>query len=572
MKRLILCSMMLVAGCGARATKPATQPAAARSPALAENTTLGRVVVYRNGVAYFERHAHVTGDTLVLSVPTDKIDDLLKSLTVTDERTKLPTPVAYRTDVPPGHDSVVEMTITLPGPAPHDLLLSYVAEAPAWKPSYRVVMGADGEIDLQGWTVIDNASGEDWSGVRVGVGSSAALSFRHDLRSVRDVPRDALRPNAPFALLGTAEDPGAKAAPTPAITPTTTPTPPRPTAPASTEAIGSSLFESPVPMTVRRGTSAMISILHERTQGEIAYLYDPKSTSPDAAFPYRVVRLKNPTSSVLESGPFALFGEGRFIGEGLPDPIPAHGVAFISFALDRQIVVAPAAPTSHESIAKISSIENGIVQAEMRHAVKRSYVIKNRQSDLVPVYVRHVVSPGYHLTTPASEKLGDSQLFRVTVDGSSQTELAIEEEAPVARAIDVRVPGSLELVQAFLDASPPDAPLRARVASLVAIDKTVRDGTLREALLQRELAAYVDRATELKAQIAELRTAHTGTALQKELQKLLAEVERSQSKATAESASLKDSLTVARIAFQNRAAELTLPSGDRALMALGRQE
>jgi hypothetical protein len=188
MKRLILCSMLLVAGCGARATKPAVRPDAARPPALAENTTLGRVVVYRNGVAYFERHAHVTGDSLVLSVPADKIDDLLKSLTVTDLHTKQPAPVAYRTDVRAEKDSVVEMTIALSGSAPHDLLLSYVAEAPAWKPSYRVVMGQDGEIDLQGWTVIDNASGEDWKGVRVGVGSSAALSFRAPRADSRSEP------------------------------------------------------------------------------------------------------------------------------------------------------------------------------------------------------------------------------------------------------------------------------------------------------------------------------------------------------------------------------------------------
>ena len=565
MKRLILGSMLLVAGCGAGAGKVGVRPESARPAAVAANTTLGHVVVYRNGVAYFERHAHVSGDALVLHVPADRIDDLLKSLTVTDLRTKQPTPVSYRTDVRPGKDSVVEMTIALSGPAPHDLLLSYVAEAPAWKPSYRVVIGQDGEIDLQGWTVIDNASGEDWNSVRVGVGSSAALSFRHDLRSIRDVQRDPMRPNAPFALTPHAEEPSAP----PAAPGAAAPPAPAPPKPPSTDAIGSSQFESPVPMTVRQGTSAMISILHERTQGEIAYLYDPGAPGPDAQFPFRVVRLMNPTSSVLESGPFALFGDGRFIGEGLPDPIPARGVAFIPFALDRQVAVTPGPVTTHESIAKIHAIENGILQTEVRHAVKRSFVIKNRQSERAVVYVRHMVSSGFHLTTPASEKLGEAQLFRVSVDPSAQTELAIEEEAPVARAIDIRAAGSLALVQAFLDAAPPDNPLRARVASLVAIDKTLREGATREAMLARETAAYAERAAELKAQIAELRAARTGAPLQKELAKLLVEIERSHAKATAESAALTDSLTVARIAFQNRAAELTLAASERPLVAQG---
>jgi hypothetical protein len=61
------------------------------------DTTLGRVVVYRNGVAYFERYAEINGDSLRLSVPGDKIDDFLKSLTVTDATTGKPAPIAYPT-------------------------------------------------------------------------------------------------------------------------------------------------------------------------------------------------------------------------------------------------------------------------------------------------------------------------------------------------------------------------------------------------------------------------------------------------------------------------------------------
>ena len=48
---------------------------------------LGRVVVYRNGVAYFERHARVQGNELRLEVPGQRLDDFLKSLTVVDVKT-----------------------------------------------------------------------------------------------------------------------------------------------------------------------------------------------------------------------------------------------------------------------------------------------------------------------------------------------------------------------------------------------------------------------------------------------------------------------------------------------------
>ena len=55
------------------------------------------MVVYRNGVAYFERTADVNGDHLDLKVPADKVDDFLKSLTVVDAQTGKPAPVSYPT-------------------------------------------------------------------------------------------------------------------------------------------------------------------------------------------------------------------------------------------------------------------------------------------------------------------------------------------------------------------------------------------------------------------------------------------------------------------------------------------
>ena len=73
-----------------------------------------------------------------------------------------------------------------------EVLLTYVTESPAWKPSYRVVVGTNNKVMLEGWAIVDNVSGEDWKGVLVGVGASSALSFRYDLWSVRRIDRDLL--------------------------------------------------------------------------------------------------------------------------------------------------------------------------------------------------------------------------------------------------------------------------------------------------------------------------------------------------------------------------------------------
>lgn len=178
------------------------------------DTALGRVVVYRNGIAYYERRAAVQGDELALEVPRDKVDDFLKSLNVTDAKTGEALPISYPTRGAT-RGSTVEMRVKLPPEASHQVVLTYITESPSWKPSYRLTVDPGGKVSVQGWAIVDNTSGEDWKGVRVGVGSSSALSFRYDLRSVRKVRRETLQAERRFAAApptggatygGTAED------------------------------------------------------------------------------------------------------------------------------------------------------------------------------------------------------------------------------------------------------------------------------------------------------------------------------------------------------------------------------
>ncbi|MFY0535124.1 hypothetical protein [Nannocystis pusilla] len=44
------------------------------------------MVLYRNGIGYFERRGEVKGDALVIKVRKDQVNDLLKSLTVIDRK------------------------------------------------------------------------------------------------------------------------------------------------------------------------------------------------------------------------------------------------------------------------------------------------------------------------------------------------------------------------------------------------------------------------------------------------------------------------------------------------------
>ncbi|KAB2898184.1 MAG: DUF4139 domain-containing protein [Kofleriaceae bacterium] len=55
-------------------------------PTADAGLALERVVLYRNGVGYFERAGRVDGDLLTIKVRKDQVNDLLKSLTVVERR------------------------------------------------------------------------------------------------------------------------------------------------------------------------------------------------------------------------------------------------------------------------------------------------------------------------------------------------------------------------------------------------------------------------------------------------------------------------------------------------------
>jgi len=301
-----LCIATLIAA-ASLATGCEPQGVRSRFPTTA-SLDLDRVVLYRNGVGYFERAGEVDGNTLRIKVRKDQINDLLKSLTIVDRKTGKAVSVSMPLDpqtwanaalasLSPGHGSLagvldslrgaevllnttlgaiegrivlvehidqepdpttaskrrgpgaaqplgsdhkitlmqdqqlrivrlskvrgvtlhdgdlamqfhrrldatagegmfqqVEVEITLAGNASHDLVVSYVVEAPMWKPTYRIVLPEAGKGDalLQAWAVVDNTSGEDWRQVKMSLTAGAPIAFRYDMHTPRNVYREDL--------------------------------------------------------------------------------------------------------------------------------------------------------------------------------------------------------------------------------------------------------------------------------------------------------------------------------------------------------------------------------------------
>jgi hypothetical protein len=693
---------------------------ASTSSFVRSDATLGRVVVYRNGIAYFERTAHVDGDDLRLAVPEDKVDDFLKSLTVVDAKTGEAAPIAYPTGTANAESGLIDMKIHVTGPTSHDLRLSYVTEAPSWKPSYRLMLGKDGKVNVQAWAIVDNTSGEDWQNVQLGVGSSSALSFRFDLRSVRLVQRETLHQDdlfarapptggATFAQLaqGHEQQPGqpgrrvvvdfsddvlhassvstqaevqgvhqdaqkARAirsvevsgksvahlsgAQASAVRPPPPPPPPVQAAPqgqievmartmASThksfvvegyadakdadkyaasldranrareqlirsgvdpsrvvavgsgekqgrkggvsileapnapeepekkadvlvqataqaqgsDPIGTSHFESKARMTVPRGSSAMVSILSTDTAGEVVYFFDAETPRGNATYPFRAVRVQNPTDSVLEQGPVTVFGEGKFVGEGMCDPIPARSTAFIPFALDRQIVV-ERKDADVDHIARVITVQRGVFSTEVQHTRRSTFVLNNRLGERATVYVRHTVAEGYKLTKAPEkrERLGAAHLFRVDIEPGGSAELTIEESTPLFKTADIRSTAGMEMVTTYLSSAAADGPLKAAVGVLIDLHREMANAEQQIQTTREQMEEYRARMDELHAQIVTLKMVKTAGPLMQSLERKLQEMSDRLSKATLDVASLQERLMVARIKFQDGVADLSL--------------
>ena len=80
------------------------------------------------------------------------------------------------------------VTIELGGGA-SEVAVNYVVPTPIWKSSYRLVFGPDGTPLLEGWAIVDNTSGEDWTNVDMSLVSGLPVSFISRLYEPRYVSR-----------------------------------------------------------------------------------------------------------------------------------------------------------------------------------------------------------------------------------------------------------------------------------------------------------------------------------------------------------------------------------------------
>ena len=77
--------------------------------------------------------------------------------------------------------------------------VGYVADAPLWKPTYRLST-ADGKTTVELLAAIENTSDDDWNDVRVSLVSGRPITFKMDLYDPLFVPRPTVEPEVYASL------------------------------------------------------------------------------------------------------------------------------------------------------------------------------------------------------------------------------------------------------------------------------------------------------------------------------------------------------------------------------------
>jgi hypothetical protein len=599
--------------------------ACARSPVVQSELPIRRVVVYRNGVAYFERTGHVEGAEVHFKMKQGEVGDFLATLAVMEQGGSSVQAAAFPLDMDrdnegakPGADgkkpeeAMRTVVLSLDGRA-HDLQIGYVAAAPVWRPSYRLVIQPGGQADLQAWGIVENLSGEDWRGVELSLVAGAPLAFEARLgtpvipdrpivtdqgevimampkaetsveqdRDEEKAPAPPPPPPAPAASAAAdapaqpgdsfsrAEGRGSVATATPAA-----PGSPEahkkaeqqedrragPSAPRNLQSLaavavqgGNTRYKIPSAVTVPDDNATMVILLAQRVHGESIFLFAPDGGVPDSSsHPFHVARFENGTTGVLERGPIAVFEQGSFVGQGLLDPLPTGATATVPFALERAIGV-----DSHREYdvqgARVFKIENGSLWIERDAVSKTIYAIENGGADPAKILVKHPRDSGARLFSPppgTEDNVGaGSALVPVTVAAHAKGKLVVDERSANQQWADWFGPMAESALKAYLADPKSNADVVQKLSAVWPLRGQIVAKQNERAKAQAELAQLGAEAQEKRADLHAIEKNKSAEALRKTLTTRLAAISTRQDVLTAQSIQLGQDLSELQIRWR----------------------
>ncbi len=387
----------------------------------------------------------------------------------------------------------VKLMIRLAGDGTHDLIVSYIHEVPIWRPAYRAWVEPGKGVQLQGWAIVDNVSGEDWRDIDLTLVVGSPLSFKYNLHTPHHVQRPDLSSRMPQVADAPPEpDVGYEASPPPAPPaesagaledeqggprggyapsksqsakksagrPMAAPAPKMESmerkrasdtgqqqARAEEEArreasirsaqamvqgkeVGALYtYRATMPVTVPDRSAALINIVSRKVEGQDVFLFREPNSGQA---PFRAVLLRNGKESSLEGGPITLYVEGTFAGEGFIGRIGKDETAFIPYARESGFAL------DLKSLSKVEELHlvrvvNGRITVQGKRVYTRTVTLQSSRDKDAVAYVKLPLTGGTTLVDPPKDlvRTGGEVYLPVVVPAKQKAEAKLVETTPV---------------------------------------------------------------------------------------------------------------------------------------------
>jgi hypothetical protein len=332
-----------------------------------------------------------------------------------------------------------------------EVTASYIMPMPAWKSSYRLIFPLQGEPTLEGWAIVDNTTGEDWTNVKVSLVSGKPISFVSQLydpkyihRLTADLPEDqAVGPTVHSGAVDAAK--AVPSAPAPAMARRNMAGAAQGelhagvaggnfsvAAPSSVAEAGSAreiadLFAYDIknPVTVRKSESAMLPFLQQKITARKLILYSDASR-PN---PLNAAEITNSAGRTLDGGPITVYDAGSYAGEALVETVKSGDKRFISYGVDLGTRISTNIDSRNDDVREIH-VRNGVLTARSARVQKKTYAIRNVDAKEKTLILEHPVRAAFHLINTAKplETARDVYRFEIKLAPDASVEFPVTEE------------------------------------------------------------------------------------------------------------------------------------------------
>ncbi len=450
------------------------------------------------------------------------------------------------------------------GVGERELRVSFLSEVPVWKSTYRILLkaGADdrgagesGTATVQGFSVVDNTTGEDWNRVQLSLIAGSPQSFVQPIsqpiydrrpevpiaENLQTTPQrhEAAEPPAgsasadmsggatgkPGPLFGSPTGTGSSmggpmvssARPTPRTSSYLRDTAPRAAA-VSPEAIDQTLRQTTEvkatttafddffaynltdPVTIPRNGSALVPILQARLPVESVTLW-----TPEEGHPLRALWITNRSDLTLDRGSFSVVENGAFAGEGLVDPVHPGERRLLSYAVDEAVRVTPETGQETRRISSIS-VQNGVLKATNMEVLEEKYAVSDAAAEGRTVIVEEPRKAGWTLDPDAkpAETAPGVYRFRVNVAAHGKAQLAFAQrrtQDQVFRLAD----NSEEQMAVYLRENGADPKVLTALAPVFAAQRAVAELDAQLAEVKGKITAVGEDQERLRKNLAALK-------------------------------------------------------------------